>query len=104
MTRAAAVSAFLFVLASTPVHAVIDCSRASSNAEKLLCSNSRLMKADEQMAFAYRQAIRRGADPQELMESQRTWLRDSRDACNEVECMLRAYQDRIADLESRPAR
>jgi len=102
--RVPGLAALLLALASTPAAAVIDCSRATSNAEKLLCSNSRLMKADEQMAYAYRQAIRRGSDPQELMESQRKWLRESRDPCNEVDCMLRAYEDRIADLEASPAR
>ncbi len=79
----------------------MDCSRAQSNAEKMLCSNTRLMQADERLAFAYRGAIRRGANPRELIESQRAWIKDARDACNDVDCMLRAYQDRIVDLEGR---
>lgn len=96
-----AIAVVLLLMLSSSALAVIDCSRARSNAEKLLCSNSNLMKADEKLAFAYRQAIRRGVNPQELIESQRTWVREVRDACNEVECMLRAYQDRTADLENR---
>jgi uncharacterized protein len=89
------------LLAAANAGAVMDCSRTKSNAEKMICSNSRLMQADQQLALAWREAIRRGIDPQELMETQRTWLRDVRDACNDVECMLRAYQDRVADLENR---
>jgi uncharacterized protein len=84
-----------------PVLAALDCSRAKSNAEKLLCSNSRLAYADERMALAFRGAIHRGADPRMLMEAQRAWIRDARDVCNDVECMLNAYEERISDLDSR---
>lgn len=93
--------ALALLLAAGPAWPAMDCSRARSNAEKMLCSNTRLMQADEQLAFAYREAIRRGVNPQELIESQRAWVSGARDVCNDVECMLRAYQDRIADLESR---
>jgi uncharacterized protein len=82
------------------VPAALDCSRARSNAEKMLCSNSRLALADERMAYAFREAIRRGADPATLMQSQRRWTNESRDACNEVECMLKAYEHRTAELEN----
>ncbi len=83
-----------------PVLAALDCSRAKTNAEKLLCSNSRLAEADERLALAYRRAIHRGADPAMLIETQRAWIHDARDVCNEVECMLRAYEERISDLDS----
>jgi uncharacterized protein len=85
--------------ATTP--AALDCSRAKSNAEKLLCSNPRLAEADERLAFAFRGAVRRGADPEQLMESQRVWVRNARDVCNDAECMLRAYEERISDLDAR---
>jgi uncharacterized protein len=93
--------ALVLLLAATQAGAAIDCSRARSNAEKMICSNSRLMAADEQLAYAWKEAIRRGVDPQGLIESQRAWLRDVRDACNDVECMLGAYRDRTADIENR---
>ena len=88
------------MLAPLPAFAVIDCSRAHTNTEKLLCSNSRLAEADQRLAFAFREALHRGVNPRELMESQQVWMRDVRDACNEVECMLRAYEERIFDLEN----
>jgi len=34
------------------------------------------------------------------MDTQRTWNHDARDACSEVECMLKAYEQRISDLDS----
>ena len=93
--------ALVLLTVAMPAWPAIDCSRARSNAEKMLCSNVRLMRADEQLALAYREALRRGVNPQELIASQRTWVTDSRDVCNDVECMLKAYDDRIADIESR---
>ncbi len=83
-----------------PAAAALDCSRATSNAEKMVCSNGRLALAEERMAYAFRGAIRRGVDPSELMQSQRRWITEIRDACNEVECMLKAYEDRTAELEN----
>jgi uncharacterized protein len=52
------------------------------------------------MAYAFREAIRRGADPSALMQTQRRWTAEIRDVCNEVECMLKAYEDRTAELEN----
>lgn len=98
----------LVVLATTialavpaPVLAALDCSRAKTNTEKLLCSNSRLAEADVRMALAFRGAIHRGADPKALMDAQRAWIHDARDVCNDVECMLKAYEERISDLDNR---
>jgi len=84
-----------------PASAALDCSRAKTNSEKLLCSNSRLAEADERLAFAFRGAIRRGADPKDMMDAQRAWIRDARDVCNDVDCMLKAYEERISDIDSR---
>jgi uncharacterized protein len=52
------------------------------------------------MAYAFREAIRRGVDPSALMQTQRQWTSGIRDVCNEVECMLKAYEDRTAELEN----
>jgi len=100
VNRIVVLASTIALAVSLPVLAVLDCSRAKSNAEKLLCSNSRLANADERMALAFRGAIHRGADPGMLMEAQRVWIHDARDVCNDVECMLRAYDERISDLDS----
>lgn len=90
----------LVLLATMPAQAVLDCSRARSNAEKMICSNPRLMRADEELAYAWREALRRGIDPQMLRDGQRAWLHDVRDACNDADCMVRAYQDRVLELDN----
>ncbi|MBC8008151.1 MAG: hypothetical protein H7X76_08920 [Prolixibacteraceae bacterium] len=101
MNRLAVLGLALAFAVCTPVQAAFDCSRAKSNAEKLLCSNPRLAVADERMALAFRGAIHRGVDRRLLMETQRDWINDARDICNDVECMLKAYEERISELDSR---
>lgn len=83
-----------------PAFAAIDCSRATSNADRLVCSNTTLALAEQKMAFAFRQAIRRGVSPSELRRTQLDWKNEVRDLCNDVPCMLRAYEDRAADLDN----
>ena len=78
MKRALCLCIAAALAAPVPALAAIDCSRARTNSEKLLCSNSRLAAADQRMAFAFREAINRGIKPEVLMESQRTWIRDAR--------------------------
>ncbi|MEO8165201.1 MAG: hypothetical protein ABI619_07370, partial [Betaproteobacteria bacterium] len=94
--------ALCVAVVANPVQSAIDCSRAQTNTEKLLCSNSRLMMAEEHMAHAFREAIKRGAQPKALMESQRIWIRDVRDVCVDVECMLRAHAERTSELDNLP--
>ena len=80
--------------------AVIDCSRAKSNVDKLICSSSSLGLAEEQMAFSYRSAMRRGVDLQELQRTQTEWYEQVRNACNDVACLLKAFDDRGAELDN----
>lgn len=101
MKRLVILAASLALAIPAPLLAALDCSRARTNTEKLLCSNSRLAEADDRLALAFRGAIRRGADPKTLMDEQRAWNRDVRDICNDVGCMLKAYEERISDLDSR---
>lgn len=84
---------------AVPALAAVDCSRAKTNSEKLLCSNSRLSAADQRMASAFHAAIKRGIPPQVLMDSQGAWIHDVRDVCNDVECMLKAYEERTSEIK-----
>jgi uncharacterized protein len=96
-----ALTLLVFVLVpAAPAKAAIDCSKATSNADRLVCSNDRLAVADERMALAFRNAIRRGVDRDKLISTQRQWQTNVRDACNDVACLMRAYEDRAADLDN----
>ncbi|MGH8629750.1 MAG: lysozyme inhibitor LprI family protein [Burkholderiales bacterium] len=98
--RIAATLVLLLLLLSGRASAAIDCSRASSNADLLVCSNDQLALADERMALAFRDAMRRGVDRNKLITTQRDWTANVRDRCNDFACLMHAYDDRAAELDN----
>ena len=75
-----------------------DCAKASTGSERLICSSAELSAADVELDKAYR-AARRAARNKALMTAQQAiWRKSIRDACSDVECMLRAHEQRISEL------
>ncbi len=52
------------------------------------------------MAFSYRKAMRRGVDPSQLWQTQVQWQQQVRDACNDVPCLRKAFENRGAELDN----
>lgn len=102
MTRWGPLLALAFLLpSSASVHAVTDCSRANKNGiEMMLCSNDKVATADHIMARAFRDAFNRTDRREALIEDQERWRRTVRDACPDVPCLMRAYEDRTSELET----
>jgi uncharacterized protein len=88
------------VLVSANAAAATDCSRAKTNVDKLICSSSALAVAQEHMAWSFRQAVWRGVDPGKLRSSQLQWKAEVRDVCNDVPCLLKAFDERGAQLDN----
>jgi uncharacterized protein len=88
------------LLPGAPAAAAIDCSKPTTNVDRLVCSNDRLAAADERMAAAFRDAMRRGVDRDKLLSTQRQWHMNVRNACNDAACLLRAFEDRAAELDN----
>jgi uncharacterized protein len=88
------------VLAGPPAWSAIDCSRAKTGVDRLLCSSDRLARADQIMALAFRDAFQRTDRRDALLADQERWRKQVRDACNDVPCLMRAYEDRTSELET----
>lgn len=88
----------LALLAHPAAAASFDCAKASSRIEKMICADAELSKLDETLGELYAQARAQAADPKALKSAQRTWLRDTRDACADAACMKAAYEARIGAL------
>ena len=97
MKKVIAVIGFLFFTA-TAFAASFDCSKAGTPIEKAICSYPELSALDEQLASAYRAAATTSADQNQLKHEQRTWITQIRNACEDTNCLARAYQSRINDL------
>jgi len=75
-----------------------DCAKASTGAERMICSNNDLAQADVQLAQAYKAALSKSPDKAALKKEQGAWIRSQRDACSDASAMLQVYQDRISQL------
>jgi uncharacterized protein YecT (DUF1311 family) len=56
----------------------LDCARASTPVDKLICSTPELKKADDEMGTTYLKLLRETTDPEfheALIQSQRRWLK-----------------------------
>ncbi len=76
-----------------------DCAKASNGPERLICSSRELSAADVKLGQAYKWALSNTLDKGvALKKRQNEWLKNERDACSDVSCMLKAYQKRIDEL------
>jgi uncharacterized protein len=83
-----------------PAAPITDCSKAKTNIDRLLCSNDKVGVADQLMAAAFRSAFYRTQDKDALIQEQEAWRKNVRDACNDVPCLLDAYERRTSELET----
>jgi uncharacterized protein len=89
------------LLGSPAVASSFDCAKASSPAERLVCSNPELSALDSRMSEAYSNAIGavEPASKPRLVIEQRHWIRYVRDVCDTVNCLRSAYGQRSDLLE-----
>jgi len=91
-------------LTSWAAAAGFDCSKAATTVERLICGNEELSLADTRLVDNYRRLLKAfDNDAVELSrqhQAQKTWLRESRNRCPDVECLKAAYNWRNLVLES----
>ena len=78
-----------------------DCTKASTNAEHLICSNADLVAADVEMVQIYKNVLNKTIDKNTLKQEQKQWRKNQRDACNDVACMLKVYKDHTNQLSGK---
>jgi uncharacterized protein len=89
---------FLLTFAVDIDAASFDCSKATSEAEKLICGDEELSKLDESLKRVYLQVLEMTDSKEITIESQRHWLQYQRDACKNLECIRSEYVARIGEL------
>lgn len=86
------------VQASAVYAAGFDCAKSGTIVEKLICSHPNLSKLDDELDQAYKQALEREDVRQQVIVSQRQWLKQERNLCRTAECLESAYAGRIREL------
>jgi len=89
---------FCLVLIPSARAATFDCDKASTFAEKAICSDSRLTAMDDELGRLYKAALASAPDKTALKSEQKAWLA-ARDSCQDDACIMKAYSDRIASLK-----
>ncbi len=92
---------FLLMLVSSPAH-TIDCARATTGTEKLICSDSKLKQADDELGAAWgrARALLGKSEFKQLRQSQRAWLKTRDVHCgygidaDKVECLIKQTSKR----------
>lgn len=83
--------------------ASFDCGKVDTFIERLICSDAGLSELDDAMMVAYKRARTQSKDPRSIGVDHRAWLKNVRNACRDVACLQRAYEDQIMELESIPS-
>ena len=83
--------------------ASFDCSSANSFIDTLICSDPTLSKLDEELLEAYKRSRKQSKDPRTVGEQHRQWLKNVRNKCRQVGCLVNAYHDQITILNSIPS-
>lgn len=77
--------------------ASFDCRSAVTSTEIMICSDARLSRMDDQLADAYKTVLASldDANRKHLIAEQKSWLKKSRDVCDDLACLRRSYETRI---------
>lgn len=82
----------------TTAAASFDCTKATSNNEKLICNSPTLSSLDEQLSAKYKIALNDGDDA--LRADQQKWIKSTNKTCLSEACLSDAYKQRINVLDS----
>ena len=108
------VSLSVVVLASASRTYALDCTKASTQVDRLICSKSELKKADDAMSAVYFKLLKEIADPdfhEALIRSQRRWLevrshgpdrfgQAENDTTDDREVLLKMTRERLTFLRT----
>jgi len=76
-----------------------DCTRVTSQVNRMICNSPDLSARDRQLADHFRALLGRpGIDGAALKREEDAWLRDVRDACQDPACVAQVYEVRDAEL------
>jgi uncharacterized protein len=83
-----------------PIGPSFDCVKASTNIEKMICSDTRLSELDMQTASTFKKILSKTKEPsiEAFKKIQNNWLKKKRNVCKDKKCVESAYKARIAEL------
>jgi uncharacterized protein len=95
------ITSVLFLIqshSSSALAASFDCKKATTTAEKMICSNTSLSRLDEELAKVYLQTLASVPDQEILKREQRDWVKKKRNQCTSIDRLTSTYRTRISAL------
>ena len=78
-----------------------DCRKATSTVTKLICATPALASLDAQLNDLFNATLAQPTvDATKLKQDEADWLRQTRNACADVACLSKAYENRIAAIRA----
>ena len=90
----------LLVSNSTTYAASFDCQKAKSINERLICEDAELSKLDDENVSAYKDALRKSSNPNELIANQRDAWKYRENKCSSKACLVDWYSQRQSYLNA----
>src|SRR5690348_5822466 len=88
-----------FVLLPSAHAASFDCAKAATDVEKMICGNDALSQLDGGLSAAYKQMLDRSDDKEKVIQEQKLWMLDIRNACADPACLGQAYIARLQQVD-----
>lgn len=76
-----------------------DCAKAATAVERAICGDPKLAELDMAVVNAYNVALSKLPNKQGARTEQGMWIRQVRNACASVQCLVEVYQQRLAQLQ-----
>jgi len=105
VARTIAIAILAWYAMGLPAQAAgMNCSKAKSKVERLICDDQTdlgLYVLDRTLNILYQEAgVRVGAvNLRPISEEQRNWLKNTRNLCDDAQCLKKAYRIRIGELQ-----
>lgn len=90
----------LLFITSASSGASFDCQNANTQVEKVICEDAALSRMDEELSSSYKKTLDSLDDiyKKNFIKEQRSWLKYSRNLCEDTTCLMRAYKVRIKQI------
>lgn len=88
---------FFILLFITPLAfgASFPCAKSTTDIERMICKSEKLSKLDDDLAVAFKSAAKVSSDATAIYLDQGAWLKKTRSACKDENCLQTEYEKRI---------
>lgn len=86
-----------FLLALSAQAASLDCAKAKTKVEHIICDDPKISRLDVELAQSYQAALQDKSQANQIKQAQRQWMKE-RNGCRDADCLKQSYGFRISEL------